>query len=64
MRHPNQVLSRTQIGEHVWNFDFYNEFNVIDVYVRLPAAEAGTGRMAAADPHGARRWLSPQHGDR
>jgi len=33
MRHPNQVLTRTQIGEHVWNFDFYNESNVVDVYV-------------------------------
>ncbi|MCB9422297.1 MAG: response regulator transcription factor [Ardenticatenaceae bacterium] len=33
MRHPHQVLTRTQIGEHVWNFDFYNESNVVDVYV-------------------------------
>jgi heavy metal response regulator len=33
MRHPNQVLTRTQIAEHVWNFDFYNESNVVDVYV-------------------------------
>lgn len=33
LRHPNQVLTRTQIGEHVWNFDFYHESNVIDVYV-------------------------------
>lgn len=33
MRHPNQVLTRTQIGEHVWNFDFYNESNVVDVYI-------------------------------
>jgi DNA-binding response OmpR family regulator len=33
MRHPDQVLTRTQIGEHVWNFDFYHESNVIDVYV-------------------------------
>jgi DNA-binding response OmpR family regulator len=33
MRHPNQVLTRTQIGEHVWNLDFYHESNVIDVYV-------------------------------
>ncbi|MBC7879773.1 MAG: response regulator transcription factor [Anaerolineae bacterium] len=33
MRHPGQVLSRTQIAEHVWNFDFYNESNVVDVYV-------------------------------
>ncbi|MCB0161276.1 MAG: response regulator transcription factor, partial [Caldilineaceae bacterium] len=33
MRNPNQVLTRTQIGEHVWNLDFYNESNVVDVYV-------------------------------
>jgi DNA-binding response OmpR family regulator len=33
MRHPNQVLTRTQIGEHIWNLDFYNESNVVDVYI-------------------------------
>jgi heavy metal response regulator len=33
MRHPNQVLTRTQIGEHIWNFDFYHESNVVDVYI-------------------------------
>ena len=33
MRHANQVLTRTQIGEHVWNIDFYNESNTIDVYI-------------------------------
>lgn len=33
MRHPNQVLTRTQIGEHVWDLDFYNESNVVDVYI-------------------------------
>ncbi len=33
MRHPSQVLTRTQIAEHVWNFDFYNESNVVDVYI-------------------------------
>ncbi len=34
MRHPNQVLSRTMIAEHVWRFDFYSESNVVDVYIR------------------------------
>ncbi|MEW6398808.1 MAG: response regulator transcription factor [Bacillota bacterium] len=34
MRHPGQVLSRTQIAEHVWNFNFYHQSNVVDVYVR------------------------------
>lgn len=33
MRNPNRVLTRTQIVEHVWNFDFFNESNVIDVYI-------------------------------
>jgi heavy metal response regulator len=34
MRHPGRLLSRTQIAEHVWNFDFYSESNVVDVYIR------------------------------
>lgn len=33
LRHPNQVLTRTQIMEHVWNFDFYSETKVVDVYI-------------------------------
>lgn len=34
MRHPNHVLSRTLIAEHVWNYDFDNVTNVIDVHVK------------------------------
>jgi DNA-binding response OmpR family regulator len=33
LRHPEQVLTRTQIAENVWNFDFPGDFKVIDVYV-------------------------------
>ena len=33
MRNTDQVLTRTQIGERVWGFDFYNESNVVDVYI-------------------------------
>jgi len=33
LRHQGQVLTRTQIAEHIWNFDFYNESNVLDVYI-------------------------------
>ncbi|MBV8886368.1 MAG: response regulator transcription factor [Chroococcidiopsidaceae cyanobacterium CP_BM_RX_35] len=33
MGHPCQVLTRTQIAEHVWNFDFANDSNVVDVYI-------------------------------
>jgi heavy metal response regulator len=34
VRHPNQVLTRTMIAEHVWNYDFDNATNVIDVHIR------------------------------
>lgn len=33
MRNAEQVLTRTQIGEHVWNLDFYTNSNVVDVYI-------------------------------
>jgi DNA-binding response OmpR family regulator len=32
-RHPNQVLTRTQIAEHVWDYDFVAMSNVVDVYI-------------------------------
>lgn len=33
MRHPNQVLSRQQILDHVWDYSFDGGSNVVDVYV-------------------------------
>ena len=33
MRHPEQVLSRVQILNHVWEMDFEAGSNVVDVYV-------------------------------
>jgi heavy metal response regulator len=33
MRNPNQVLTRTMIAEHVWDYSFDSFTNVIDVYV-------------------------------
>jgi DNA-binding response OmpR family regulator len=33
LRNPNQVLTRTQIGERIWNLDFYSNSNVVDVYI-------------------------------
>jgi heavy metal response regulator len=34
MRHPGQVLTRTQIAEQVWGYDFDANSNVVDVYIR------------------------------
>ncbi|MBV9578255.1 MAG: response regulator transcription factor [Chloroflexi bacterium] len=33
MRNPNRVLTRAQIAEHVWDYDFVAMSNVVDVYV-------------------------------
>jgi heavy metal response regulator len=33
MRHPNQTLTRAMIAEHVWNYDFDNLSNLIDVHI-------------------------------
>ena len=34
MEHPREVLSREQILENVWGYDFLGESNVIEVYIR------------------------------
>ncbi|MCB0065220.1 MAG: response regulator transcription factor [Caldilineaceae bacterium] len=34
MREPNRVITRTEIAESVWNYDVYNQSNVVDVYIR------------------------------
>jgi DNA-binding response OmpR family regulator len=34
MREPERVLTRTMIAEHVWNYDVFNQSNVVDVYIR------------------------------
>ena len=33
MRHPHQTLPRSIIGEHVWNYEFDNLTNLIDVHI-------------------------------
>jgi two-component system response regulator MprA len=34
MRHAGQVLTREMIYEHIWDYDFGGESNIIEVYVR------------------------------
>jgi two-component system OmpR family response regulator len=35
MRRPGEVLSRFQLLEHVWDYDYENRSNVVDSYVRF-----------------------------
>ncbi|MGE5593056.1 MAG: response regulator transcription factor [Betaproteobacteria bacterium] len=43
MRNKNQVLTRTQIAEHVWDYDFFSESNVVDVYIRYLRVKVDEG---------------------
>ena len=43
-RNPNRVLSRVQIAEHVWDYDFVAMSNVVDVYVRYLRRKLDDGR--------------------
>ncbi|MDM8526843.1 response regulator transcription factor [Anaerolineales bacterium HSG24] len=39
MRHPKQVLTRNQIYDRIWGYDFGGESNIIEVYVRYLRAK-------------------------
>jgi two-component system OmpR family response regulator len=34
MRHPGEVLTRTRLIEHVWDFAYEGDSNVVEVYIR------------------------------
>ncbi len=44
MRNTGRVLSRAMISEHVWDYDFDTETNVIDVYVNYLRKKIDSGR--------------------
>ncbi len=34
MRNPNRLITRDMAEDHIWNYDFQNSSNVVDVYMR------------------------------
>ena len=44
MRNTGRVVSRAMISEHVWNYDFDTETNVIDVYINYLRRKIDSGR--------------------
>ncbi len=44
VRNPNRVLTRAQIAEHVWDYDFTAMSNVVDVYIRYLRRKLDDGR--------------------
>lgn len=46
MRSPGRVLTRTQILEHVWGYDFDTETNLIDVHIQRIRKKLGPAAAA------------------
>jgi heavy metal response regulator len=44
LRNPGRVLTRTQIIEHVWDYDFDSGTNLVDVYVNYLRKKVDSGR--------------------
>lgn len=65
LREPERVLTRTQIAEHVWNYDVYNQSNVVDVYIRNLRRKIDDGREVKLihTVRGAGYRLSHEDGD-
>ena len=57
MRHPRQVLSRSQIYERVWDYDFGPLSNSLSVYIGYLRRKLEAERRAARDPDSARHGL-------
>ena len=58
MRHPGQVLSKTRLAEHIYDFDAERDSNVLEVYINrlrrkfgreLIATRRGQGYVFSAD---------------
>lgn len=49
MRNPNQVISRSQILDHLWGSDFDSFSNVIDVHVKNLRKKVSSGKHKMID---------------
>lgn len=61
MRHPEQVLSRGRFLEHVWDFTYDGDSNIVDVYVRnlREKIDRPFGRRSIETVRGAGYRLTP-----
>ena len=62
LAHPRQVLSRSEIFERVWGYDFGSTSNALGVYVGYLRRKTEAGGRAAPPAHRARRRLPPARG--
>ena len=58
MLNPRRVLSKAQILDHVWDYDFGGDANVVETYISYLRKKIDADGCAA-HPHHARRRLLP-----
>ena len=59
LENPRQVLSRTQLFEGVWGYDFGATSNSLGVHIGYLRRKLGSRRRATSAAHGPRRRLHP-----
>lgn len=66
MRRPGEVLSRYQLLEHCWGYEYENRSNVVDVYVRYlrEKIDRPFGRTSIETVRGAGYRMRPDGGSR
>ncbi len=62
MRNPERVLSKAQILDRVWNYDFGGQANVVELYISYLRKKVDVGPRAD-DPHHARCGVRAEAGD-
>jgi DNA-binding response OmpR family regulator len=45
MRHPNQILIREMIANHIWNYEFTGTLNAVEVCMRRQIDESFPGKL-------------------
>lgn len=65
MRRPGQVLSKAELIEHVWDFTFDADSNVVEVYVGYlrQKIDRPFGRRSLRTSRGAGYWLRDDRRD-
>src|SRR5690349_1807303 len=43
MRHPGQVMPRSQLLDRVWSYDMYTESNIVDIYIHYLRSKIDKG---------------------
>ena len=61
MRNPRRVLSKAQILDRVWSYDFGGRPSIVEIYISYLRKKIDAG-APPDDPHGARRRVPPQAG--